>query len=1387
MSRVGKWLLLPRAVLWTLVTILALVLLASGLALSPWGTQKILEQAQSRGILTYEHVEGAPLDDFLIEGLRLETATLRLSADRLALDWASDCLLGGRLCLDRLSAEGVDVVLSGGGAPPENQEEGGDAGRISTPIPIELRDLNLADIDLRLADGTRVSLGRFTSAATFEKSRLTLAPTRLVDTHVLLPSTPGLDQFDLLASEVDVRTARRVARPDIVASTAITAAQSVAEPPAMTLLNGEGDFALSDQAIASAEAVAAPVSVDILDRMATLAEHPIANPLADIIGETDDEGRVVMPTITLPLDIEIQSFVVENLRLIGETPVVVNELAIEANAAESRVALERFELDSSLAAFSMTASATLEDDYPLSLALRARLDQAPLEGETIFLDIEGSLADLALTLEAEGPVAARLEARTDILAPELPFDVSLSGSELRYPLEASDETPVWQASDLALDVAGSLRDYRIDFQSDVQGPEVSPLTVGLSASGDLGHIAWAPLSVETQQGQLLLDGAAHWREGLAVEADLVLDELGIGQFTDAVSGRLDGTTQARFALNGEHWTLDVPTLAIEGVLQERPLSLSGRLSGNSDMQWQIETLDLRQGDNRLIASGRVALPTGERSSEMSTERESLSLTADLDAPALDTLWPTLGGSASGRIRLGGTLEQPDSDINLRGDGLRFQDNRINALRLEATTEGLEDPRFDLSLNVRDIDAAGQQVESVVADLDGRLGDHRLTLGVTGGSELPVERLDLALQGSLDQAHQRYAGSLATLEVSAPEAGDIALDGSLDFVALLEQSQLNAEPFCLVRRQGGRLCSVSELSAGADRGSAALRLSEIDLASANEYLPPAWQLAGDLTGDVEADWSQGGERWNLSANVQSLADIQGENALGQPFFLPRAELELSVDATPASAEADLGLSLQDAGRLRLGVDISDPLGERALSGQLQLEALELAPYTPLVAALAELEGQLNGDVALSGSAEAPRLDGRMVLDGVSASGAQLPVALDDAQMTMSFDGERGDLDGYLQVGNARWTLEGDASWPTTGNWQAAMALDGAGSPLALRLPDFGRLRIAPDLQVTARPELLTVRGDIRIPWARLEVGQIPPSAVEPSSDEVIVSREAYEARQRAAVERAARTGVEEQFDWATTDDLEEAGMEVDVAVSLVIGNDVELEAYGLNANVEGRLDVRQSSGSLQLFGDVSLVDGRFQSLGQDLVIRRGQVLFSGPPGQPYLDINAIRNPDNTADDVIAGLRVSGPADQPEIDVFSEPAMNETRALSYLLRGRAPDAQGGDSDGMLTSALIGLSLSRSGKAIGQLGQTFGVEELSLDTAGSGDESQVVVSGYLFEDFEVSYGVGLFSSIAELTLRYRLIQSLYLQAVSGANQAVDLIYTFSLGRTPVPGERE
>ena len=487
------------------------------------------------------------------------------------------------------------------------------------------------------------------------------------------------------------------------------------------------------------------------------------------------------------------------------------------------------------------------------------------------------------------------------------------------------------------------------------------------------------------------------------------------------------------------------------------------------------------------------------------------------------------------------------------------------------------------------------------------------------------------------------------------------------------------------------------------------------------------------------------------------------------------LNTQLDASQAQADADIVLSFEVAGELALDLSISDPLGRGGLSGELSAQALSLAPYRPLVVGMDRLEGDLNGRIQIAGTTSQPDLQGQLALRNLSVHGPDIPIDIKDGELVVAFDGEQGDINGFVAAERGRLNITGDAYLPADDDWRIGVDVNATQEPLLIVLPQFGRLEAAPDIRIRVTPDRLQVRGNVDLPWARLEVGDLPASAVSPSSDEVIITERDDREAERLAQQRAANG------EPSAADELSQSGMDIDVLITLTLGRDMQISAYGLNSDLGGTLEIRQGSGALQLFGDVNLINGRFKAFSQDLLIRRGQLIFSGPPGLPILDFEAIRNPEITEDEVIAGLRVSGNAEEPNLLIFSEPAMDETRALSYLLRGRAPDAAGGGIDSALTTALIGMSLGKTGGAVGSIGEAFGISDLTLDTTGAGDNSQVALTGQLTDDIRISYGVGIFSPIAELTLRYTLWRNLYVQAVSGANQAVDLIYTFTRSGDP------
>lgn len=1315
--------------LWALIRLLillplwlfGLVFFTLGLALSPWGTGLLLDQGQRMGVFTLDAYEGAPLDRLVLEGFAMQAGPANVAVRRLELEWSEECVLSGRLCLEVLGVEGARVRLAESEAEDESPSPSGEPpGAIELPFPIELRRIFLDDVEVLLADGTRLRWDHFSTGATAEGDTLSLLPTRLVGTRLLLPLSPGAR---LALGEGEYEGPR-------LAAEAIDAAITVRSP-------------LPDEVAAPAEGLAA----------SALEEQP----------------RRELPEVTLPLRVEVPELLVEDSAVEGAVEYGVERLALSLFGEGHSLEVRPLDISTRDGDASLAAAVDLTGDYPLELRLESALwlpDIMPaLAGQRIELGLDGSLADLLVRLELSGPVDLALDARLDVLDPTLPFTAGLASELVQWPLpgsvdEQGDAIEPWLVEDLALRLEGSLVDYRIAASLNAEGPQLPYTRLALTGSGDLGQFAWTPLSLSLGDASVVSRGRVAWTDGVTVDAETRLDNVDPGRFVEGLPGRLDGDVEARFRQTDEGWTLAVPNLAIDGELQERSLALRAELEGDSQMRWDITTLDFRQGENRLQLAGQVSEP-------------SIDLSGEIDMPDLASLHEALSGRISGRIEADGSLEAPGLDLDLAGDSLAFADNRLRRLSLVGRVSGLEDPAMEVGLEIAGLEAGGQRLDEIALALDGRLSEHRLTLDAAAPSGMPLSRAALVLEGGLDQARTRYAGQLSSLEVDA-EQGELRLDGPALFAADLEQGSARVQPFCLSRRQGGSLCLVEPMAASAEGGEVTLRIEEVPMALLDPFLPEAWSAEGVTELDLDAGWGAGGS-WRADGRLQSRLALDGQDAYGQPWSLPEARLGGRFSADEQNAEIALELGLDQAGSLALEARIDDPAGEGRLTGNLALEGLRLAPYRSLVTGMETLEGSLAGDIDLAGRLEAPEMRGRIDLSGLKASGADVPVEVRDGEVGIELAGTAASIQGYIAAEEGRLSIDGDAAWPSADDWRADVSLRGRDQPVLAVLPEFGRLRIAPDLEIRARPTLLQVRGDVQVPWARLEVGELPASAVAPSPDEVIITREDDERARREA-ERAA-TGDDNGED--TADAMARAGMALDVQIGLRLGPDMQLSAYGLESGLSGTLEVRQQDGPVQLFGDVSLVDGRFRAYGQDLLIREGQLLFSGPPGQPLLNFEAVRNPDATQDGVIAGLRVTGSAASPQLRVFSEPAMDEASALSYLLRGRAPNDS--DTDGALTSALVGMAVGQAGGAVGGIGEAFGVSDLTLDTAGSGEDSQVTLSGQLTDDLEVRYGVGVFSPIAELTLRYNIWRSLYLEAVSGAAQAVDLVYTFSRAGNP------
>jgi translocation and assembly module TamB len=142
-------------------------------------------------------------------------------------------------------------------------------------------------------------------------------------------------------------------------------------------------------------------------------------------------------------------------------------------------------------------------------------------------------------------------------------------------------------------------------------------------------------------------------------------------------------------------------------------------------------------------------------------------------------------------------------------------------------------------------------------------------------------------------------------------------------------------------------------------------------------------------------------------------------------------------------------------------------------------------------------------------------------------------------------------------------------------------------------------------------------------------------------------------------------------------------------------------------------------------------------------------------------------------VTVGVRVRGSGRDPQASIFSQPAMGEADALSYLVIGR-PMAQASTAEGAnLRNSAVALGLKQAMPITDQLGQAVGLDELGLDP-DSVDTGAVMAGKQITSDLYVRYSYGLFSRLGALLLRYRLNNRLSLEARSSEDQSLDLIYT-------------
>lgn len=958
------------------------------------------------------------------------------------------------------------------------------------------------------------------------------------------------------------------------------------------------------------------------------------------------------------------------------------------------------------------------------------------------LSAKGWLGQLSLTAQLKGQAGGELAVKVNLTEQNWPFE--LAGHVEQVPLAPWLETKLdaLALQHLALQGEGSADDYRFDLSAGLYSEQTQKVEVDGKLSGSLKGLNLKQAHVLNGPTKVSLQASADWQQALVASAKANIAKLPLSWFISPqqapidLAETIDADIEVSAAADGEHWAIGIPKLNVRGQLQGKPVLADAKLSLNEQLYGEVEQLVLSLGDSQVVLSGKLA--------------DELDLQGEVNINhSPDTLLP-LRLAMQGELKLSGSRTAPKVWLDADIPAVVHSEGELHQGKVELTLNGQNDWAGQLSLGAKRMIYQGQQLNDVAVLFIGSRAEHQLDVVSSGAIAAAISAkgswLNEQWQGRLEQASfdftQHPSLILPTLTLKAP----LVIRAGVDHWRLSDHCwQVASSELCIDAEQNS--------GKGSPNGLAHVKVASLNLKDLEPWLTQAAQLSGKAKGVLSFSWAQG--RLNAIKGELSTAGVELTSELeGERTTLPLEQLSVQLNSDKANAQLDWQLQSSLIGALNGQLHMPMTGDELVPRGEVNVVDMQLKPLAPLLSKLLKqrlsIEGQVAGQLQLTQLARSPVVHGTLGVSQLTLEGALLPVALKSSEAQLNFHGQGMRLTSQLfGRKGGELSVAGEFDWQQ--ELSAKVALNGKDFLLTPE-PNI-KLTVSPDIEVSYHDSRADIRGQLSVPFGRIEVEQLPKGLVHRSDDQIIVDE---------PIRTVSRSPVDYKL-----------------SLTVSVKDDFRVKAMGLDSYITGQIDLsKQPAKALLASGELSLREGTYKAFGQDLQIKTGQIGFNGPLDKPYINIRAIRNPLVTADEVIAGVELSGSIAKPDLTIYSQPAMEQAKALAYLLYGQ-PLGEGEDSDSnVLTTLLLTQSIEQSKGVVSKIGEKLGFSDVSISAKGSGDNTKVEVSGYLSPSFQVSYRVGVFESLSEIAIRYRVFGKLYIEATSGLYDSIDLLYKFDWG---------
>lgn len=1063
---------------------------------------------------------------------------------------------------------------------------------------------------------------------------------------------------------------------------------------------------------------------------------------SDSVNQDKRSQSIELPEISLPVNISADDITIAVLNLTpsgNDVTQSLNDVRLSASTRDDTVLIKDLSFMYEQYTSRLAGDINLQGDYPLNLSHSlVALDVLPNDmpegaGEqplTLYTQLSGSLANLELNSSTRGIAEMKLQANLQPLQPDIPVSFTLTSQIIGWPISSRSQV---QGKQIAFEAMGDINELTFNLQTILSGEKIPQSNVSLTGMVSRERISLNEILIGTLGGTASGRANASFAAPLQWNTQWEMQDINPAFQIPELEGLLDARLELDGLVDAGRWSLNVEEFSIDGSLRDLPFVLDAKGRKALNDIWLVEKINLKNEANQIQLEGIVS--------------DEFDIDAQFTLPQLQNIVPGAEGGFNANVRVGGAVANPDISLDASAEELSFDDVSIQSLKVQGEINKLFIADSNLNASFATLQSGDSALTDSIISLNGTRASHQLSFNTKGPQQ---SRLDLTLDGNLQNTLD-WDGVVTNTDISIPDHS-IELRDNIGIRWRQVGKTFTVSSHCWTLEGESNLCLLDEFNSGAS-GQSRITLDAYSLQSLNNLLPPDKRVSGSLSMSTELSWDSSDAN-NKQAIINATIDdaaIQARDGLGDPVTLFYERIDADATLRPENADIQFSLRSENLGNadVSLNIDPSDP--QRSLNGSLLLEGLKLDIAQPFLPDLDQLSGRLSAKGTLAGTLDEPAYNGNLLLDDPVLRSELLPIPITGGQLIASIAGKNLTLDGQVNSDQGTITVDGKGNLDPL-KWSTSVIL--TGENLNVQKDPLEQSTVNHRIRIDADARRVSVGGDIDIPQAVINVEALPQGAAVVSTDVIIVEDIAAEAA----------TGL--------SDNRLNLALNLDVS----LGDAVTVSAYGLDANLAGDMDIRiRGDRPAQLGGEIRVVDGVFKKYGQDLEAN-GQIIFVGPVESTRLAIDAVREIDD--EDRTAGLRIQGTVAQPEITLFTDPSdKSQDAILSYVVLGRdINEASDQDAD-LLATAALALAI-RGGSAVGGgIAQALGVREFGLETQGSGDNTELVISGRLNDRILLSYGRGVFDAQNTLYLRYDLTRQLYLEAATSTiDNALDIFYSFS-----------